>query len=303
MEKEIIKSCQELYTCLICQKIAFPPVKWNTVTPINSTPKCNHIYCLECTKIYFSLEKSKIRYNCLSCQKVLQSEVDTYNFCTYDEDNLVNILIKINGEERKCSECDFTSDDLFLMKNHILRECSFIKYNCKYKKNGCNEKLFNAELNLHENICDYKTMECLFCHQLMINKDIKYHMKSYHYVHNNDIDISTFTRESNKVIKTNITGPTGPMMNSYTMTSSYPNVYTGSSGSLISSLPILVEDLMNLNSFGNTLVNSIMNDLSSSTNLNIQLMPLPYYSLGNTTILNNLGNTAISNDLGNIDNI
>jgi len=194
----------DIYTCAICQRISFPPVKWNVECPEDSTiPKCNHIYCLNCTKLYFELDKEQSertkKYQCLVCQKYLLSKDNIYFICTQDEDNIVKYLLTKNNDIRFCDsqECIFKTNDPYLMKEHI-KNCSTYIKKCKYGISGCNYISKQSELKEHEKLCEYRIVKCILCKRNIINKNKLKHMVQYHYITNSSLDYEELLLETNE---------------------------------------------------------------------------------------------------------
>ena len=198
--KQLIKKNTEMFECVICQRIAFPPVKWNISTvQCESTPKCNHMYCLKCTRIYFQLDKKVndrhgIRYECCACQQPLSSgscingypknAKDVYYHCNNDEYTIVELLTKLDGEKRQCEEgkCTFETTDPYKMRVHMRDECEYNELNCKYRKYGCNFKGLRSFLVAHEGCCTFKPTRCMLCNCVIKMADKVYHLNSYHHV-------------------------------------------------------------------------------------------------------------------------
>jgi hypothetical protein len=195
----------DIYTCAICQRISFPSVRWNVESPSDSNiPKCNHTYCLSCTRRYFELDKESTervkRYQCLVCQKLIISRKDLYFVCTSDEDNIVKHLMEINNDTRMCEseDCFFDTNDPNEMKEHI-KICSSYVTKCKYQLAGCKHISKREELIEHEKQCLYQIKKCLLCHKNIIYKDIYNHMVKYHYISNSVISHQDFIIDTSEI--------------------------------------------------------------------------------------------------------
>jgi hypothetical protein len=193
----------EKYKCPICHEIAFPPVKWWVAKPSdNNTTVCNHIYCLECTRLYFQLNKKIAdrvvnRYECLICHQSLiwgstitgvpKNANDVYYHCHIDDYQIIKLLIEkeTNGIGKKCIEnnCTFQTCCPEEMKLHCRNDCLASNIKCSYL--GC---YFTATRNFvreHEKTCYFKPVQCKLC-QLKKNKsELIFHYQNHHRVEDN----------------------------------------------------------------------------------------------------------------------
>lgn len=211
------KLIQDIYTCSICQRIALPPVKWNTVSPDHiSIPKCNHIYCLECTETYFKMERRKT--SCLICQRPLAPfSEEQYHFCSYDEDNIINLLQ--GKEERKCHLCNFKTNDSFLMKEHYLKTCENALHACKFHKNGCSEKL-----KLNENHeCSFRSIKCKLCKNIFMFRDLNLHLNIFHHISTEEVKMDNLFSETNEQINLHYFSPIPQLLGSDMFLNSFTN--------------------------------------------------------------------------------
>jgi hypothetical protein len=192
----------EKFKCPICHDTAFPPVKLFVQKPATQhTPVCNHIYCLDCIRTYFQLNK-KIsdrnvnRYECLLCQQklILGSTIsgvpknanDVYYHCSSDDCRIIEILVQCEttGNGRKCPEknCEFRSCSPEEMRTHCRNVCEFTKIKCIYPK--CT--FYNARnlVHEHEQVCKFKPLQCKLCDISKNYNDLLYHYNHFHKILN-----------------------------------------------------------------------------------------------------------------------
>jgi len=191
------------YKCPICHEIAFPPVKWWVSKPVdpNITP-CNHIYCLECTRTFFQLnrkisDRTVNRFECLICQQQLihgttatgvpKNANDVYYHCSYDDYKIVKLLVELetNGLGKKCIEtnCNYTTTCPNDMRNHCKNECLVSNMKCIHP--GCNFTSTRVFLSEHEKNCVFKPLQCKLCKIKKNRNDLVYHYYNYHKVEHN----------------------------------------------------------------------------------------------------------------------
>jgi hypothetical protein len=204
----IITKIQETYTCQICQRIAFPPVKWNVQTPFdNNIPRCVHMYCLNCTRLYFQLDtkivdRKPVRYECLVCQQPLNrgncyngnpaNAKDVYYHCSNDEYIITQQLVLNESQDGiKCvyEECQFKTSDPYKMKAHNRHDCNFNVITCSNRQYGCKFTGKRQSINEHNLNCEYKPVKCKLCSLLISSKYSNDHLIKYHFVTKN-IDFS-----------------------------------------------------------------------------------------------------------------
>jgi hypothetical protein len=200
----IITKIEQNHTCPICQKIAFPPVKWNIQTPLdNNIPRCNHIYCINCTRLYFQLDKKVIdrkpvRYECLVCQQSLikgscynglpQNSKDVYYHCNNDEYIITQeLILKESPEGRKCvyDECNFKTIDPYKMKIHSRDECKFNVITCPNRYYGCKISDKRDIISNHAFYCEYLPIKCKLCLSSVSKKESILHLINNHHVNQN----------------------------------------------------------------------------------------------------------------------
>jgi len=190
-------------TCPICHEIAFPPVKWFIQKPDNQhTPMCSHVYCLNCTRTYYQLNK-KIsdrnvnRYECLLCQQklILGSTVtgapknasEVYFHCTTDECRIVKLLVTMETDSlgRKCVEdsCNYRTCCPEEMKSHCRNECEVALLKCTFQ--GCHFMSTRKFMKEHEIDCRWKPIRCKFCSFQKCHAELLYHYTQYHRIETN----------------------------------------------------------------------------------------------------------------------
>lgn len=116
--------------------------------PINLN--CGHTFCKECIGTWVKIKKV-----CPLCMVEINYDLDTRatNFI------LKNIIENINV---KCSfeGCNWTGK-LFDMESHNKNECSYFNLKCKYEK--CNFIGVRENVLRHEAECEYQILECVDC--------------------------------------------------------------------------------------------------------------------------------------------
>lgn len=198
------------YKCPICHDIPFPPVKWFIEKPYDQhTPLCNHIYCLECTRIYFQLnkkisERTVNRYECLLCQQQLikgntvsgvpKNASDVYYHCNSDDCRIIKLLIEYdtNGFGKKCPQqnCSYRTCCPEEMKFHCRDSCLFTKIKCPHP--GCFKYDYREVVNKHIQTCTLKPIQCKLCKAKSSYHELVSHYQNYHKIyelHNNPLKL------------------------------------------------------------------------------------------------------------------
>jgi len=219
--EQLLLKIMETHTCAICQRIAFPPVRWNVENPSDSNiPKCNHLYCLNCTRSYFQLDlkvsdRREIRSECCVCYQPLsrgscvngqpKNARDIYYHCNGDEYATVELLITLEGD-RMCDmkNCSFETTSPEKMRQHLNSECNFNVLNCQFRRNGCSFHSNRKDIKSHEDDCEYQTIQCLLCNVLIRKIDKTTHLSSFHKISNGYDKFYGFFEQSENVRKRNI---------------------------------------------------------------------------------------------------
>ncbi|SCM24488.1 zinc finger protein, putative [Plasmodium chabaudi chabaudi] len=139
------KSVYENFICSVCLDLCDTPV----------TTACNHICCYKC--MYYSLLHRRI---CSICKKVIK----------YDElKKISGKLKKEYGQLRiKCSLCN----EKIRMKNHK-KHLSVCKYKkCKNYILGCEYFNEKDKVEIHEEKCEHRLINCSSCSNLFHYKNI-----------------------------------------------------------------------------------------------------------------------------------
>lgn len=241
---QIINKNLEVYTCAICQRISFPPVRWNVKNPTESNiPRCNHVYCLSCTRVYFQLDKKvnerrETRYECCVCQQQLhtgscssgapKNAKDVYYHGNGDDYEMVKLLMEVEGEVRQCEEkgCTYTTNDPIQMRTHLIESCNYNNLTCRYRNQGCSFVGFRGEVSEHQTVCLYQITQCGLCNNTIVFNDKDKHLRSFHYITNaNLVSEQCFTKSNalNASISSNITLSPNYTACSHPATSTYAN--------------------------------------------------------------------------------
>lgn len=213
---QIVNKNLEVYTCAICQRISFPPVRWNVKNPTDSSiPRCNHTYCLCCTRSYFQLDKKvsdrrETRLECCVCQHPLntgsctsgapRNAKDVYYHCNGDDYEMVKLLMQVENEWRQCEEqgCDYITNDPECMRKHLREECMHNNLTCRYRSQGCSFVGFRDSVSEHEKECQFQILLCGLCNNTLVSIDKNQHLRSYHYISNTSLlSDKCFTKSSN----------------------------------------------------------------------------------------------------------
>ena len=219
--EQLVLKTIETHTCAICQRIAFPPVRWNVENPTDSNiPKCNHLYCLNCTRSYFQLDlkvsdRREVRSECCVCYQPLnrgscingqpKNARDIYYHCNGDEYSIIELLVNLEGE-RTCDmkSCNFKTSSPEKMRHHLCSDCDFNVLNCQYRKHGCSFHSFRKEIKHHEDNCEYRIIQCLLCNVMLKKVDKISHLSSFHKINNSFDKFLDFFDQSVKISRHNI---------------------------------------------------------------------------------------------------
>ena len=138
------------FICSICNQFV--------IEPTILTCECNSIYCKYCSTNSF-----KYKNCCPTCRKNNITIVRSKKI----DDVMGNYKLKCLN--KKCLKIVKYLD----YQTHIVT-CPENKYKCLNE--GCNFTSNLIEIENHSNNCNYKPIECKYCHLILIKKDYKNHL-------------------------------------------------------------------------------------------------------------------------------
>ena len=151
-----LPECQDTlrdYLCPLCEGVYKDPI----------IDECNHVFCKNC--IEKSLKTTK------ACPLIPANMID--------EKKLSSIKFVTNILDKQSLYCLNKSKDckwfgkLQVLSNHLTIDCKKQAINCVNP--GCEHKVPREEMVNHQNVCDYRTINCSDC-----NSSIAFILQSFH---------------------------------------------------------------------------------------------------------------------------
>ena len=153
---DFIKSSQIMisdYICSLCQGVYFDPI----------VDGCGHVFCRECFYTFNSNGKSNCPTTNLEIDLTLISSI-----------KFVASILEKQTLHCKNETCEWLGR-LSELPIHLNTECKMEKIKCCYE--NCLYQDERKNINNHEEICTYKSIDCILCHEKFILKDKNFHTK------------------------------------------------------------------------------------------------------------------------------